>query len=240
MEATWTSWPQACMTPSTSEWTVRASSSWTGRPSMSPRRTTLRPGRPPSMVKMPPVSVVRSVSEMPSAAMWSRITAVVSCSAKASSGRRCSACRLSTMSSNTTSAGAGPNRSLTSPAQQVACDVGDLDLVGAGVDLEDLGVAGQLLHPELGHVPVTAEELHRLHGHLRRGLGRVQLHGRGLGQGEALAGPAQLDVAEDQVLDVQAGHLHAGQLELNELELGDGPLPEQAVLGVLDRELEAL
>ena len=44
---------------------------------MSPRRTTLRPGRPPSMVKMPPVSVVRSVSAIPSVAMWSRIMAVV-------------------------------------------------------------------------------------------------------------------------------------------------------------------
>jgi hypothetical protein len=27
--------------------------------------------------------------------------------------------------------------------------VGDLDLVGAGVDLQDLGVAGELLDPEL-------------------------------------------------------------------------------------------
>ena len=77
------------MTPSTSEWTARASSSCTGSPSMSPRSTTLRPGRPPSKAKMPPVSVVRSASSIPSDAMWSRISAVVSCSAKASSGRRC-------------------------------------------------------------------------------------------------------------------------------------------------------
>ena len=49
-----------------------------------------------------------------------------------------------------------------------------------------------------------------------------------------------LDVAEDQVLHVEPGDLHAGQLELDELELGDGPLPQQAVLGVLDRELQAL
>ena len=111
--------------------------------------------------------------------------------------------------------------------------MGDLDLVGAGVDLEDLGVAGQLLDPELGHVPVAAEELHRLHGHLGGGLGRVELHGRGLGQGEALAGGRHLDVAEHQVLHVEPGHLHLGQLQLDQLEVPDGLAPQHAVLGVL-------
>ena len=47
-----------------------APSSWTGSASMSARSTTLRPGRPPSRVKMPPVSVIRNDSSMPSAAMW--------------------------------------------------------------------------------------------------------------------------------------------------------------------------
>ncbi len=44
------------MTPSTSEWSALAGSSCTGSASMSARSTTLRPGRPPSMTKIPPVS----------------------------------------------------------------------------------------------------------------------------------------------------------------------------------------
>ena len=56
-------------------------------------------------------------------------------------------------------------------AEQVLGDVGDLDLVGAGVDLEHLGVAGELLDLELGHVAVAAVELHRLQRHLDRGPG---------------------------------------------------------------------
>ena len=55
-----------------------------------------------------------------------------------------------------------------------------------------------------------------------------------------LAGRAQLNVAEHQVLHVEAGDLHAGQLELDQLEFGDGPFPQEPVLGVLHRELEAL
>ena len=46
------------------------------------------------------------------------------------------------------------------------CD--DLDLVGAGVDLQHLGVAGELLDLVLGHVAVAAEELHRLERDLDR------------------------------------------------------------------------
>lgn len=61
--------------------------------------------------------------------------------------------------------------------EEVSSDVGDLDLVGAGVDLEDLGVAGELLDPVLGDVAVAAEELHRFHRHLRGSLGGVELHG---------------------------------------------------------------
>ena len=52
------------------------------------------------------------------------------------------------------------------PAEKVTCDVGDLDLVGPGVDLQDLGVAGQLLDLVLGHVAVAAEQLHGLERHL--------------------------------------------------------------------------
>ena len=42
--------------------------------------------------------------------MWSRISAVVWCSAKASSGRRWTSRRRSTISSKTASPGAVPNR----------------------------------------------------------------------------------------------------------------------------------
>ena len=61
-----------------------------------------------------------------------------------------------------------PARRLTarSAAEQVLGDVGDLDLVGAGVDLEDLGVPGELLDLELGHVAVAAVQLDGLHRHL--------------------------------------------------------------------------
>ena len=38
----------------------------------------------------------------------------------------------------------------------------DLDLVGAAVDLQHLGVATELLHLELGHVAVASKQLHRL------------------------------------------------------------------------------
>ena len=75
---TWTSWPHACIRPSTSDGSGVDRSSWTGNASMSPRSTTVRPGRPPSMAKIPPVSVVRNASGIPSEAMWSRISAVVS------------------------------------------------------------------------------------------------------------------------------------------------------------------
>ncbi len=58
-----------------------------------------------------------------------------------------------------------------SAAEEIAGDVGDLDLVGAGVDLEYLGIPGQLLNSEFGHVTVPTEELHRFHGHFGCGLG---------------------------------------------------------------------
>lgn len=48
--------------------------------------------------------------------------------------------------------------------KQVASDVGDLDLVGSGVDLEDLCVTGKLLDAILGDVAVSTEQLHGFHG----------------------------------------------------------------------------
>ena len=62
-----------------------------------------------------------------------------------------------------------------------------LDLVRAGVDLEDLGVPAELLHLELGHVAVAPEQLDGLERDLHGRLGRVELAGGGLGQVHALA-----------------------------------------------------
>ena len=41
--------------------------------------------------------------------------------------------------------------------------MGDLDLVGTGVDLQHLRVTSKLLDVELGHVAVAAVQLHGLH-----------------------------------------------------------------------------
>ncbi len=49
--------------------------------------------------------------------------------------------------------------------KQVASDVGDLDLVGSGVDLENLCVTSELLHAVLSNVAIATEQLHGFHGH---------------------------------------------------------------------------
>src|SRR5438067_72086 len=97
----------------------------------------------------------------------------------------------------------------------------------------------QLLDLVLGHVAVAAEELHGLERDLDRRVRGVELHGRRLGQAGLTPVGQDLDVAEQQVLDVEAGHLHAGQLLLDELELGDGATELDPALGVVDAELEA-
>jgi len=61
--------------------------------------------------------------------------------------------------------------------KQVASDVGDLDLVGSGVDLEDLCVTSELFHPVLSDVAIATEQLDGFHGHFGGSLGRVELHG---------------------------------------------------------------
>src|SRR5262249_18269381 len=125
-------------------------------------------------------------------------------------------------------------------AEQAARDLGDLDLVRPAVDLEHLGVAAELLHAELGHVAIAAEELHRFERHLHRGLRRVELARRGLGEGHGLAGLSHLDLAEDEVLEVHARRLHLRQLELDELELADRLAELYPRPRVVEAQLQAL
>jgi hypothetical protein len=52
----WASWPQACIAPSVPEAKSSPVSSRSGSASMSERRTTVGPGRPPSMVAVTELS----------------------------------------------------------------------------------------------------------------------------------------------------------------------------------------
>ena len=124
-------------------------------------------------------------------------------------------------------------------AEQSPCDMGDLDLVGAPVDLEHLGIAGELLDMAVGHVARTTEHLHRVQRNPKCLAGRVELHRRGFGQARLGTGIDSVDVVEDEVLDVQASDLHERQLVLDELEVPDR-LPElHPVAGMLDTDLQA-
>src|SRR5207249_5288283 len=64
------------------------------------------PGRPPSTAKTAPVRVGQGSSIAPSARSCSRTSAVVACSSKLSSGRACSARRISTIRENRSSTSA--------------------------------------------------------------------------------------------------------------------------------------
>src|SRR5690349_17011229 len=55
-------------------------------------------------------------------------------------------------------------------AQEIAGDDDALDLVGALVDLRDLGVAHEALHRILARVAVAAEDLYGVGGHLHGGI----------------------------------------------------------------------
>ena len=108
-EATCTSWPQACMTPSTSEWPRRACVLLHGQ------RVDIGPqddGAPgPAAVEGEDAAGLGDPARLGDAegrhvvADHARSCA---CSSKASSGWRCTARRRSTMSSKTASAGAAP------------------------------------------------------------------------------------------------------------------------------------
>src|SRR6266404_8166143 len=83
-------------------------------------------------------------------------------------------------------------RRIIASRQQRSRDLRDLDLVGAAVDLQDLGVAAELLDLELGHVAVAAVELYRLEADVHRRLRGVELARRRLGEAERLAGGGEL------------------------------------------------
>src|SRR5215472_961187 len=82
-----------------------------------------------------------------------------------------------------------PDTSMRSAAK-LARDHETLDLVGALADLEHLRVAVETGDRALEHVPGTAEDLHRLAGHLRRDAARLELGHGGL-LPERLAGVTQ-------------------------------------------------
>ena len=99
------------------------------------------------------------------------------------------------------------------PPEEVACDVGDLDLVGAGVDLQHLGVAGRAARP--GTRPCSRCRRRaappRARPPSRPGRSRASSPTPRRGSAR-LAGRRHLDVAEHEVLDVHAGDLHLGEL----------------------------
>ena len=107
-------------------------------------------------------------------------------------------------------------------AKQLAAHHHAADLVGALVDLGDLGVAHHALHREVTGEAITPKQLNRVNGDLHRDVG-----GEGLGTGShqaqslpALGDPA-LRVGRGGV-DHQPGgvdlHLHIGKHELGVLE----------------------
>src|SRR5882724_11955116 len=78
-----------------------------------------------------------------------------------------------------------PERSISiTRHEQLASDYEPLDLGGALVDLVQLGVAHQLLDRVFLHVPIAAEDLHRVGRDLHAGVRREALRVRGL-QGRA-------------------------------------------------------
>jgi hypothetical protein len=92
--ATWLSWPQACITPTEAPCHCavarllngRSTCSVTGRPSMSARRATTGPGRPPRRMPTTPVLPTCVCTSMPRPRRCSATSAAVRVSSKLSSG----------------------------------------------------------------------------------------------------------------------------------------------------------
>src|SRR5688572_7988626 len=125
-----------------------------------------------------------------------------------------------------------------SPAEQLLGDDEPLDLVGALVDLHDLGVAHEALDGEVAGVAVAAEHLHGVRGDLHGGVAGPALgHGRLAG----VAADALVHLARGVVDHQPAGmrlHRHVGQHELDALEGGDRLAELLALLGVADGGVE--
>src|SRR5262249_2015754 len=120
---------------------------------------------------------------------------------------------------------------LTEP-EQLARDDEPLDLVGALVDLHDLGVPHEALHRELPRVTDTAEDLDCVGRDLHRRVRGKALRHRGL---EDRTGDAPVDQAR-HVVHHEPGrvnlHRHVGEHELDPLERRDGLAELPALLRV--------
>ena len=97
--AAWASCPQACITPGRREEKGSPVSSWMGRASMSARRATVRPGRPPWMEAIRPLSRGERTKGIPRRSRWAERQAAVSGSCAPTSGIWCSSRRRAVISS---------------------------------------------------------------------------------------------------------------------------------------------
>src|SRR5215471_720701 len=119
--------------------------------------------------------------------------------------------------------------------EQVPADHHALDLVGALVDLRDLGVSHHALHRVLLDVAVASEHLHGLDRDRHRGVGAEDLGHRGVLAFLRVVLVGHRARLVEQLARGCRAQLHVRELELDPLELVDR-LPElAALLRVLDR-----
>src|SRR5699024_212012 len=108
------------------------------------------------------------------------------------------------------------------PCEQLSCHDHALDLVGALVDLGDLGVAHHALDGEVAGVARAAEELHGVGGDLHGHVGGVGLGGTGH---VGLPGVTAFGRCSGGVHQMPRGFdlgAHVGEHELHTLEVTDG------------------
>src|SRR4051812_44212899 len=113
-----------------------------------------------------------------------------------------------------------------------------LDLVGALVDLGDLGVAHHPLEREVARVAGAPEQLDGIGRDLHRDIGGVALGGRSE-EGEILVAALRLGCRDvDHLARSLQLHRHVGDHELDPLEVGDALTELLALLDVGDRLVE--
>src|SRR5579862_4449639 len=196
-------------------------------------------------------AMARSVTSAPCAsAIWSAASSVYSSLPLMTAGDAARSRRLSDPSFSAAAAGSGTGFVRTTIrraiswwlrlalAQQRASDDEPLDLLGALVQLGDLGVAHHPLHGEVVGVTVPAEDLHRIGGH---GHGRVTGHELRDGSPTGRLGRPGLDLDARLVRELASRldpRVHVGEHRLDHLEVAD-PLAELLpVPGVGDRHVE--
>ena len=124
------------------------------------------------------------------------------------------------------------------PGEQLAGHHDPLHLVGALVDLGDLGVAHHPLDRVVAGVAVAAEHLDGVGGDLHRDVGGEALRG---GAEERQVLVAALGAAGGGVRHLAGGldlHAHVGEQELQALEVRDRLAELLALLGVAERVVE--